>query len=185
GAFPIRTLSLNLGDRRPLGVGSGSLALLAFLSEADRHEVLDGLSRQLTRYPRFTTTGIRRLMDETRARGYSFVGGTILPGCRRPACRSWTATGTPSPGLAWPPSTPGWPSRGVPRWSAWFSQRPLRSLIASALAAVRRFLLPPGPASSASALDTCRCENSTSHQTPSPTRRCRARGAAPAASRRR
>jgi DNA-binding IclR family transcriptional regulator len=80
GAFPIRTLSLNLGDRRPLGVGSGSLALLAFLSEADRHEVLDGLSRQLTRYPRFTTTGIRRLMDETRARGYSFVGGTILPG---------------------------------------------------------------------------------------------------------
>src|SRR5262245_19824030 len=42
GAFPIRTLSLNSGDRRPLGVGSGSLALLAFLSEPDRHEVLDG-----------------------------------------------------------------------------------------------------------------------------------------------
>jgi len=80
GAFPIRTLSLNLGDRRPLGVGSGSLALLAFLSEADRHDVLDGLSKCLTRYPRFTTTGIRRLVDETRARGYSFVGGTILPG---------------------------------------------------------------------------------------------------------
>src|SRR5215475_2848093 len=80
GAFPIRTLSLSVGDRRPLGVGSGSLALLAFLSEADRHEVLDGLSRQLTGYPRFTTTGIRRLVDETRARGYSFVGGTIVPG---------------------------------------------------------------------------------------------------------
>lgn len=30
GAFPIRTLTLNLGDRRPLGVGGGSMALLAF-----------------------------------------------------------------------------------------------------------------------------------------------------------
>src|SRR5690625_1856939 len=30
GNFPIRTLTLNVGDRRPLGVGAGSLALLAF-----------------------------------------------------------------------------------------------------------------------------------------------------------
>src|SRR5690625_2180530 len=30
GAYPIRTLTLNVGDRRPLGVGAGSLALLAF-----------------------------------------------------------------------------------------------------------------------------------------------------------
>src|SRR5262249_24904652 len=31
GAFPIRTLSLEVGHLRPLGVGSGSLALFAFL----------------------------------------------------------------------------------------------------------------------------------------------------------
>lgn len=80
GAFPIRTLSLSVGDRRPLGVGSGSLALLAFLSETDRHEVLGAIAVQLTRYPGFSATGIRRLVDETRTRGYSFVGGTILPG---------------------------------------------------------------------------------------------------------
>lgn len=80
GAFPIRTLSLNVGDRRPLGVGSGSLALLAFLAEADRQEVLGGIAADLTRYPRFSAAGIRRLVDETRNRGYSFVGGTILPG---------------------------------------------------------------------------------------------------------
>jgi DNA-binding IclR family transcriptional regulator len=33
GAFPIRTLSLDVGHLRPLGVGSGSLALLAFLPD--------------------------------------------------------------------------------------------------------------------------------------------------------
>src|SRR5262249_30764723 len=80
GVFPIRTLSLNVGDRRPLGVGSGSLALLAFLAEADRREVLAGIAAYLTRYPRFSAASIRRLVDETRNRGYSFVGGTILPG---------------------------------------------------------------------------------------------------------
>src|SRR5262249_41827631 len=80
GAFPIRTLSLNVGDRRPLGVGSGSLALLSFLSEADRQEVLDGIAAELAGYPRFSAAGIRRLVDETRRRGHSFVGGTIVPG---------------------------------------------------------------------------------------------------------
>ena len=33
GDFPIRTLTLSVGDRRPLGVGAGSLALLASLSD--------------------------------------------------------------------------------------------------------------------------------------------------------
>ena len=37
GSFPIRTLSLSVGDKRPLGVGSGSLALLSFLPAGDVH----------------------------------------------------------------------------------------------------------------------------------------------------
>lgn len=39
GAFPIRTLTLDKGDRRPLGVGAGSLALFCSLSEAQRATV--------------------------------------------------------------------------------------------------------------------------------------------------
>ena len=40
GAFPIRTLSLEVGDLRPLGVGSGSLALFAFLPDQDIADII-------------------------------------------------------------------------------------------------------------------------------------------------
>src|SRR5262249_8965061 len=80
GAFPIRTLSLNVGDRRPLGVGSGSLALLSFQPESDRGPVIERIGAELGRYPSFSTSLIRRLVEETRERAYSFVGGTVLPG---------------------------------------------------------------------------------------------------------
>ena len=80
GAFPIRTLSLKVGDRRPLGVGSGSLALLSFLPPAEREDVLASSGPQLARYARFSSAVLRRLVDQTRARGYSFVAGTIISG---------------------------------------------------------------------------------------------------------
>jgi DNA-binding IclR family transcriptional regulator len=80
GTFPIRTLSLSLGDRRPLGIGSGSLALLAFLDDADRHDVTERLEPLLVKYPAFSVALIRSAVEETRARGYSLVWGTIVPG---------------------------------------------------------------------------------------------------------
>jgi DNA-binding IclR family transcriptional regulator len=50
GAFPIRNLSLEVGHLRPLGVGSGSLALFAFLPDDD---ICDSRKEQglLARYP--------------------------------------------------------------------------------------------------------------------------------------
>jgi DNA-binding IclR family transcriptional regulator len=80
GAFPIRTLSLSVGDRRPLGVGSGSLAILAFMPEEQREEALAMLPAALERYPRLSISAIRRQAEQARELGYSFVGGTIIPG---------------------------------------------------------------------------------------------------------
>ncbi len=39
GAFPIRTLTLNEGDRRPLGVGAGALALFCAMSDEKRRVI--------------------------------------------------------------------------------------------------------------------------------------------------
>lgn len=40
GAYPIRTLTLNVGDRRPMGVGAGALALFCAMSAEKRSKIL-------------------------------------------------------------------------------------------------------------------------------------------------
>lgn len=79
GAFPIRVMSLEKGSRRPLGAGSGSLAMLAFLDDAERDVVL----RQCA--PRFAMFGLdMRTVDEavhrTRSAGYAVNRGDIIEG---------------------------------------------------------------------------------------------------------
>ena len=40
GEYPIRTILINLGSRRPLGIGAGSLALIAFSEPEDFEQVI-------------------------------------------------------------------------------------------------------------------------------------------------
>src|SRR6266571_4296759 len=40
GAFPIKVLTLTIGDRRPLGIGAGSLAILAALPDDEVERIL-------------------------------------------------------------------------------------------------------------------------------------------------
>jgi DNA-binding IclR family transcriptional regulator len=67
GAFPIRNLSLDVGQLRPLGVGSGSLALLAFMP-ADEIEVI------------IARNAVWLHVRQTQSQGFSYVDGLIIPG---------------------------------------------------------------------------------------------------------
>ena len=59
GTFPIKTFTLEIGMRRPLGVGTGSLAILSALSEEEIQAIVN------SNPPRY---GIRRLRrDPARA----------------------------------------------------------------------------------------------------------------------
>ncbi len=78
GDFPIKTLTLNAGDRRPLGVGAGSLALLAFLDEEEISEIIASNTARLKIYPRFGPEDLSTLVKQTRERGYSFNEGRIV-----------------------------------------------------------------------------------------------------------
>jgi DNA-binding IclR family transcriptional regulator len=80
GAFPIRTLSLEVGHQRPLGVGSGSLALLAFLPDPEIASIIDKNAVWLARYPGHSRKELLRKVADTRRRGFSFVEGKIIPG---------------------------------------------------------------------------------------------------------
>jgi DNA-binding IclR family transcriptional regulator len=78
GCFPIRTLTLDIGDRRPLGVGAGSMALLAFESDDEIARVLrvNSLARQ--DYPGFDDDTLTRMIADSRRRGFVFNDGRIV-----------------------------------------------------------------------------------------------------------
>ena len=79
GSFPIKTLTLALGDRRPLGVGAGSLSLLAFQPSAERERLLaQDVSRRAT-YG-FDSAYLAEKVAQTRERGYSLNDGKLISG---------------------------------------------------------------------------------------------------------
>lgn len=79
GAFPIRTHALQVGYRHPLGVGAGSLAMLAALPDDECADVLARNAAQLKHdFPDCAPDRLQPLIVETRARGYSVNPGLVL-----------------------------------------------------------------------------------------------------------
>ena len=90
GSFPIRTLTLNVGDARPLGVGAGSMALLAFQDDGVRQDILE---RDLDRRQNYGIADdwLRDALDRTREAGFALNDGQIIQGMFAvgvPICRS-------------------------------------------------------------------------------------------------
>ena len=74
GSFPIRANYLDLGSRRPLGAGAGSLALLAWLPDDEIDTVLALLEPVLEkRYPRITCQLLKTEIALARQRGYTML----------------------------------------------------------------------------------------------------------------
>ena len=79
GDFPIRNQLVKPGDRWPLGVGAGSCAMLAALSDADiAHILRSNAAERRQRFPNCTDEAILRLVAETRSLGYCLNPGLVL-----------------------------------------------------------------------------------------------------------
>lgn len=79
GAFPVRTHALQAGFEHPLGVGAGSLAMLAALPDEEVAQVMAGNEQVLQeRYPALPPQRVLEEMEETRRRGYSLNPGLIF-----------------------------------------------------------------------------------------------------------
>lgn len=70
GEYPIRTMLITVGFRRPLGVGAGSLALLTFDPEMDLDRVLRENQPRFSQFAQLDLERIRAMADEARQRGY-------------------------------------------------------------------------------------------------------------------
>jgi DNA-binding IclR family transcriptional regulator len=80
GPFPIRTLTVDVGDRGPLGVGSGGLALLAFRTDDEIEATIAANDGRLASYRHFDPTGLRRFVATTRRQRYAFIDGLLVEG---------------------------------------------------------------------------------------------------------
>lgn len=71
GSFPIRANYLDIGSRRPLGVGAGSMALLAWRPDAEIEALLPIIEQRLTQYPKVSRKWIEDEIQKSRDRGYT------------------------------------------------------------------------------------------------------------------
>jgi DNA-binding IclR family transcriptional regulator len=71
GSFPIRTYTLAVGDRRPLGVGAAGLALLAALDPPLLDAFIAQHRGKLDRYGMLTVEEVRDGVMAARAQGYA------------------------------------------------------------------------------------------------------------------
>lgn len=79
GDFPIRNQLIKPGDRWTLGVGAGSCALLAALSDAEIDDVLRRNQHvREVRFPRCTDEAIREMVRDSREHGYVVQPGLVL-----------------------------------------------------------------------------------------------------------
>lgn len=93
GDFPIKSLSLDVGIRRPLGVGAGGLAILCSLPHAEARAVVELNAHRYEKFATFTSDFLYGAIEEGRMRGYSFLDSAVTPG-------------TASMGVAFPPNNP-------------------------------------------------------------------------------
>jgi DNA-binding IclR family transcriptional regulator len=74
GNFAIQTMTAGVGDRHPLGVGAGGLAILASMVDEEVEMVIAANEPQLGRYRLDAKTLFKRV-EVTRARGYALDEG--------------------------------------------------------------------------------------------------------------
>ncbi len=79
GPHPIRTYALMPGAEHPLGVGAGSLAMLAALPDADVEAALNANTKILhENYPKLPPAVLRDCVARTRGEGYALNPGLIF-----------------------------------------------------------------------------------------------------------
>src|SRR5699024_3009325 len=80
GSTRVRTLTLNVGDVRPLGVGAGSLAILSALPKDEQKTLIPRLAQQASRWNGYSADRLRQIVDESESNGFAFNNQMIISG---------------------------------------------------------------------------------------------------------
>jgi len=80
GDYPIKVLPLDVGIRRPLGVGAGGLAILGAMNPDEAESVVRINGPRYQAFGGLTAQQMLQAVAETRQRGYSFLDSVATPG---------------------------------------------------------------------------------------------------------
>lgn len=80
GSTVLRAMPVEVGQRLPLGVGAGSLAILATLDDEEIQRVISAQASRLSLFGRSKAGQILERVELTRQRGFSISSGTVAPG---------------------------------------------------------------------------------------------------------
>lgn len=100
GSFPIRAAYMDVGSRRPLGVGAGAMAVYGAMPSDERESVLPEISRKLSSFPNYSEEYIVSEAEETNRRGYTVVLNQIIDRMGAVGVPIVGLDGTPIGGLA-------------------------------------------------------------------------------------
>lgn len=80
GNYAVQVLAVTIGHRQPLGVGAAGLALLSALPPSEAQDVIAQNDSALRAYGGMSAAHMRRLVENTRDRGWAVVGNAAVPG---------------------------------------------------------------------------------------------------------
>ena len=80
GTSPIRAIPVEVGQRRHLGIGAGSTALLAALDETSAEHVLKAIAPSLASFAALDVDAVREAVRHARETGFAVSQGRAYPG---------------------------------------------------------------------------------------------------------
>jgi DNA-binding IclR family transcriptional regulator len=95
GAFPIRTLTWNAGDRRPLGINASGLAIMAALGDPEVARIIEVNAGRVENVTGHDRADVLAFVARTRREGYAFNEGFSAPGMAAVALAICSARGEP------------------------------------------------------------------------------------------
>jgi DNA-binding IclR family transcriptional regulator len=95
GSFPIKALTIEVGTRRPLGVGAGGLAVLGSMPPDEARRAIDTIAARLKDFPLTSPEVMQRGADQARRLGYSVSDGQVATGVRAIAVAVRDVRGVP------------------------------------------------------------------------------------------
>lgn len=78
GSYPVKAFTIDVGNRRPIGVGAGGVVLLASLSEEERKDAYVAVKGRLDQFPAIDLKAIRHAVDRALDCGYALSNGFVL-----------------------------------------------------------------------------------------------------------